>query len=546
MVKLKLNQNTNVSLTGLMGSGKTSIGKYLSHHLKKTFIDTDSLIEEREGCSISNIFQEKGEKYFRELEKQIIKEVFEQEDLIVSLGGGAIIDDENRNFIKENSTLVTLIAEPKVLHERVKRRKNRPLLANTKDQLETLEKLWQERKPAYYDSHYQIDTAGKSINLISLEIMKILDIKKPKIQEQVIKIKRSNFSYKIFYKDLDRLNFDYLETGKKVLIVTQEPIAKQYLKVVQEKLEQKYTVSTMFIEDGEDAKNFISYQLILQKLLSLNFDRKDTLVALGGGVIGDLTGFAASTFYRGINFIQIPTTLLSMIDSSVGGKTGINVPEGKNLIGSFYQPHMVHIDVNSLNTLPEREYKSGLGELVKYTLLGAKWDEELGDSFFDFISAHVDEILEKDPYILNQIINHSLIIKSGIVSEDETENNIRAHLNLGHTYAHALEEITKYQKFSHGEAVTIGIVCACYLAEELHFLKEKQTAAVIELINKLGLNYKIPNEIKTRDIIEAFKYDKKNEKGITKFIVPKSQIGKVEIVPNVHEDLIISSIERNR
>jgi shikimate kinase / 3-dehydroquinate synthase len=547
MVKLKLKkENTNISLTGLMGSGKTTVGKYLAQQLKKNFIDTDTLIEEKEGCSINQIFKDKGENYFRELEKSVIKEVLRGEDLIVSLGGGAIVDNDNREFIKENSTLITLIADPKELHDRVKRRKNRPLLAQSRDQLETLEKLWQERKEAYYDSHYQVDTANKSINLISLEIMKILGYKKPRIQEQIIKIKRTNFSYKIFYKDLTRLNFDYLESGKQVLIITQEPIAKYYLKIITEKLEQNYMVNIMTIKDGEDAKNFFTYQSILQKLLSLNFGRKDTLIALGGGVVGDIAGFAASTYYRGINFIQIPTTLLSMVDSSVGGKTGINVPEGKNLIGSFYQPHMVHIDVNNLRTLPDKEYKSGLGEIVKYSVLGAKWDEELGDSFFGFLTAHIDDILEKDPDTLNQIINHCLVIKAGIVSEDETEQGIRAHLNLGHTYAHALEEVTQYHRFSHGEAVAIGIVCACYLAEELHYFKAHQTKAVIDLIERLCLEYKIPVDIKTEDIIKAFKYDKKNEKGVTRFVVPKSHIGKVEIVSSVSEEQVIRSIERNR
>ncbi len=547
MVKDKLNkENSNIALTGLMGSGKTTVGKYLAHQLKKTLIDTDSLIEERAGMSITNIFKEKGETYFRALEKEIIKEVLEGEDLILSLGGGAIVDDENRALIKSNSILITLIADPKELYSRVKRRKNRPLLTQSKDQIEVLEKLWEERKSAYFDSHYQIDTAEKSINLISLEIMRILGFKKPKIQEQTIKIKRTNFSYKIYYKDLDRLNFDNLEPGKQVLIVSQEPIAKHYLKIIQEKLEQNYLVTTMIIDDGEDAKHFFTFQLILQKLLSLNFNRKDTVVALGGGVVGDITGFAASTYYRGIHFIQIPTTLLSMIDSSVGGKTGINVPEGKNLIGSFYQPHMVHIDVNNLRTLPNQEFKSGLGELVKYTLLGAKWDEELGDSFFDFICAHVDDILEKDSETLNQIINHCLVIKAGIVSEDETEQGIRAHLNLGHTYAHALEEITKYQKFSHGEAVAIGIACACYMAEELHYFKPNQTQDVLDLMQRLGLEYKIPKDISTQDMLKSFKYDKKNDRGVNKFIVPKSNIGKVEAVTNVSQEQIIRSIERNR
>jgi shikimate kinase / 3-dehydroquinate synthase len=547
MVKFQLKkENKNITLTGLMGCGKTTIGKYIAHQLKKTFIDTDQIIEEKEARSIPEIFEQDGEAYFRKVEKEVIKEVLQSNDQVVSLGGGAIVDPESREIIKEHSFLITLIADPKDLHARVKRRKNRPLLNDEKSQLKTLEKLWDERKPAYMDSHFQIRTTGKSINLVSAEIMRLLGLKKPKVQEQEVNIPRQNFRYKIYFKDLFRLNIDSLNPGKQILIVSQEPIAKHYLSIVEEKLQQGYKVSTMIIENGEDAKNFFTYQLILQKLLSLNFERKDTVIALGGGVVGDIAGFAASTYYRGINYVQVPTTLLSMIDSSVGGKTAINVPEGKNLIGSFYQPHMVHIDVNNLKTLPDSEYRSGLGELVKYTLLGLNWDEELGDSFFDFVSNHVDEIIERDSDMLSQIINHCLRIKAGIVSEDETEKGLRAHLNLGHTFGHALEEITKYQRYSHGEAVAIGLITACYLAEELGYFKDHQTNRVKELMKNLDLSYSIPDDISTDEIIASFQYDKKTEAGIPKFIIPKATIGRVEIVPKIPENTIRRAIERNR
>jgi 3-dehydroquinate synthase len=330
------------------------------------------------------------------------------------------------------------------------------------------------------------------------------------------------------------------------LVISQEPIAKHYMDILLEKISSDgYEVSTMVIDNSEEAKNFFTYQLILQKLLSLNFGRKDTLVALGGGVVGDITGFAASTFYRGINYVQVPTTLLSMIDSSVGGKTAINVPEGKNLIGSFYQPHMVHIDAQALNSLPDREFKSGLGELVKYTMLGSAWDELLGDHFFDYVNLNAETILEKDLILLNDLINHCLRIKAGIVAEDEQEHGIRAHLNLGHTFAHALEEVTKYKEFTHGEAVAIGLACACYLSEELGYIKRSATKKVLDLMKSLGLKFTIPKEIKVEKILAAFKYDKKSINGVPNFILPKGHIGRVEIVSNIDSQLIINAIKRN-
>lgn len=529
-----------------MGSGKSTVGKYLAKQLHKEFVDTDTLIEAQESKSINQIFAEHGENYFRELEQKIISKILQKEDQVISLGGGAIVNDATRKLVRDNSVLISLIADPRDLYSRIKRRKNRPLLNKVDDQLEALEKLWEVRKFAYYDSDFQIDTSDKSINKIGLEIMQALGLKKPKFQEQEVVIHRGNFTYHIYFKDLDRLNIDSIHPGKQVLIVSQKPIAKHYLAIIEEKLSTAYSVHVMYIDDGEEAKNFLNYQLILQRLLTLNFERKDTLIALGGGVIGDLAGFAASTYYRGINYIQIPTSLLSMIDSSVGGKTGINVPEGKNLIGSFYQPHMVHIDVNNLKTLSEKEYKSGLGELVKYTLLGEKWDQELGDNFFEFIFNQADAIVERDPDLLNQVIYHCLRIKAGIVAKDETEHGQRAHLNLGHTFGHAIEELTLYKKYSHGQAVAIGIICACYLAEDLSLFKPDYTKQIIKLMKIFGLEYAIPKDLKTADIIQAFKYDKKNQAGIVNFVLPKANIGKVELVSNIDCDQVARAIDRNR
>ena len=547
MVKLKLKiHNENITLTGLMGCGKSSIGRHLAYLLKKEFVDTDTLIEERQEMTINEIFKEHGEKHFRKLEKEIIREVLEMENQVIALGGGAIVDDESRKLIKKSSRLIALIADPAELYDRVKRRKNRPLLKG-KDQLATLEDLWEERKPAYMDSHLKLDTTDKSVSAIALEIIKSLGLRKPKIHELEINISRASSNYKVVYKILEKLDLSTIKPGSQVLIITQEPVAKKYLKILKDHLaSESYKVSSMVIDDGEEAKNFFTYQLIIQKLLALKFERKDVLLALGGGVGGDIVGFAASTYYRGINYVQVPTTLLSMIDSSVGGKTAINVPEGKNLVGTFYQPHLVHIDVDCLKTLPDREYKCGLGELVKYTLLGIEWDHIIGDSFFEYLLGHVDAINNRDHDVLTEVIDHCLKIKSGIVAEDETEKGIRAHLNLGHTFAHAIEELTEYKVYAHGEAVAIGIICACYLGEELHCFKPKYTEAVIDLMKKLGLTYKVPEDIKSKDIINSFKYDKKVEDGKARFIVPKASIGRVEIITNVDLDLVKIAIDRNR
>lgn len=526
-----------------MGSGKSSVGRTLARLLKRKFIDTDYLIEKEEGKSISDIFSLKGEEYFRNLETKVIRRALKNKDAIISLGGGAIVSETNRELIKDKSKLITLLASPENLYERVKRRSHRPLLKDT-DQLETLKKLWQERETAYMDAHLAVDTTDKDVDQISNEIIEALNIKRSNNHHLSINIEQENTKYNILFRKLSQLNLNELNLGRNLLIVTQEPIAEAYLDYVKELLNNHFNVHSLVIENGEQAKNFFSYQLIVQKCLALKLERKDTLVALGGGVVGDITGFAASTYLRGINYIQIPTTLLSMIDSAVGGKTGINVSEGKNLVGSFYQPKEVFIDVNMLGTLPDREFKSGLGELVKYTLLGSAWDVLLGESFFSFVSRNVDKILKKDEQILKDTIEHCLQIKANIVAQDEKEKGLRAHLNLGHTFGHAIEELTEYSRFSHGEAVAIGIVCACYLAEELDIWGYKVTQRVINLMRDLGLEHKVPADLDVDKIVEAFKHDKKVQDGKVRFILPKNKIGRVEMVNDIDLKLAARAIKR--
>lgn len=536
----------NIALTGLMGSGKSSVGRTIARLLKRKFVDTDFIIEKEEGSTISKIFETRGEDYFRELEKRIIKRVLKSQGQIISLGGGTIVNEDNRKLIKNGAKLVALVAEPEELYERVKRRSHRPLLTQSEDPLQTLKELWDDRKSAYEDSHVQIKTSGKEVDDVANEIISTLDLAKINNHTLNISIQREMQRYNIYFRKLSQIDLSDINLGQRILIVTQEPIAKHFLNVLKERFASQFQVSVLQIDNGEEAKNFFNFQIILQKCLSLNMERKDTIIALGGGVVGDLAGFAASAYLRGINFIQIPTTLLAMLDSSVGGKTAINVPEGKNLIGSFYQPRMVHIDVNNLQTLPDSEFKSGLGELVKYTLLGSKWDSLLGENFFNFVERNAQKILDKDEEILRDTIDHCLKIKANIVGQDEKEKGIRAYLNLGHTFGHSIEEVTKYQRYSHGEAVAIGIACACHLAELMKEIPAGEKEKVFRLMDALGLNYKIPEDIDTESIIQGFSRDKKVQDGSVRFILPKKKLGRVDIFNDVNPSLVRKAIDQNR
>ncbi len=546
MPSTRSKNSENIALTGLMGSGKSSVGRALARLLRRKFVDTDNLIEEAEGITINEIFSEKGESYFREIEKEIIAKVCKDKSQVISLGGGAIVADENRELVRKHARLVALVAEPEELYKRVKRRKVRPILNQAEDPLEALKELWEKRKRAYLDSDLQVDTEDKDVESIAREIVDTLHLKKSATYKLKVNIPERQTRYSIIFDSMDHFDPTLMPIGAKIMIVSQKPIAELYLEPLKAKLSANFKLDTVVLEDGEDAKNFFSYQKILQHLLDNRFERNDSIIALGGGVVGDLVGFAASTYYRGINYIQMPTTLLSMIDSSVGGKTAINVPQGKNLIGTFYQPRLVYIDVAKLATLPDKEYRSGLGEMVKYTVLGAKWDELLGESFFGFMVRHAKDIRDKDPDILVEVIEHCLKIKSNIVAQDEKEQGIRAHLNLGHTFAHGIEELTKYKRYSHGEAVAMGLACACYLGERLGVFKSGYLKKILDLMDALGLDYRIPSDLKAKDIIKSCAYDKKSEGGKLKFIVPKGQLGHVAIFHDVDMKLVEAAIDSNR
>lgn len=538
----KLEKLDTIVLTGLMGSGKSSVGRTIARMLKRKFVDTDYLIEKKEGKRVKDIFAENGEAYFRNLEKNILEEVFKEKNIVVSLGGGTVVDDENRAYVKEHGILITLIAEPEEIVKRVKRKNNRPLLSKSDNPAETLGELWDERKGSYMDSDLQVKTNSREIDDISREIIDLLGLEVVSDYKTSVHINASSSSYDICFGPLGNIDLSNLNIGKKILIISQEPISERYLARLKSTLSKNFEIFVMIIENGETAKNFFNYQLILQKCLSLNLERKDSILALGGGVVGDISGFAASSYLRGVNYIQVPTTLLAMLDSSVGGKTAINTPEGKNLIGSFYQPSLVHIDTDCLDTLPDKEFKSGLGELAKYALLGSRWDGILGESFISFITRNTEKILAKDREIMSDIVSHCLKIKANIVEEDEKEKGIRAYLNLGHTFGHAIEEVTQYTRYSHGEAVAIGTICAFCLALKLKLIKKKDLDRARALMDVLGLDYELPDDIPIDRLMQAFKYDKKVQDGKVRFILPSGNLGSVDIVKDVDMNLVRESL----
>ena len=317
---------------------------------------------------------------------------------------------------------------------------------------------------------------------------------------------------------------------KKTLIITNSVVAPLYLDGFQRSIAPYLDVESFTILDGEQEKNLHNFERIMVKLLESNYGRDTTLIALGGGVTGDLTGFAASCYQRGIDLIQVPTTLLAQVDASIGGKTAVNHTLGKNMIGTFYQPQSVHIAPSFLLTLPEREYVSGLAEVVKYALLGDY-------SFFEWLEQSVDLILNRDLPTVSAMIERCCKMKADIVAQDETENNIRALLNLGHTFGHAIEAHTKYQEYLHGEAVSIGICLAADTSKELSFLATSDVKRIKSLLKRMTLPLQLSKAIDPNTFLTYMRRDKKNLSGQLRLVLLDS-IGQAKLVDKVDEKIL--------
>ncbi len=301
--------------------------------------------------------------------------------------------------------------------------------------------------------------------------------------------------------------------GNSVVIVSNTTVAPLYLEKLEltlNKINMRY--DTVILEDGEQYKTMQSVDKIIDCLLTNRHDRKTTLIALGGGVVGDITGFSAAIYQRGVNFIQIPTTLLSQVDSSVGGKTGVNHPKGKNMIGAFYQPQCVIADIATFDTLPQREIAAGLAEVIKYGLI---YDEP----FHQWLENNIDKLVNNDASAMAKAVLRSCEIKAEVVAIDEKESGLRAILNLGHTFGHAIEATMGYGNWLHGEAVSVGMIMACDLSERLGWIDSSVKTRAIQLLEAAGLPIQAPSDMTIQQYMDCMSIDKKVDNGTINFVL---------------------------
>jgi shikimate kinase/3-dehydroquinate synthase len=508
-----------IFLYGPSGSGKSTLGRRLSQSLVLPFVDLDESIENQAGQTIHEIFRRQGEAGFRELEKQNLRAILEAPEGVVSLGGGALLDEDNRRRVEAAGPVLCLHAPVEVLAERLAQsRVERPLLKSTRaDSNESVDSIRQylevllNRRAAHYQSfHLQLDSHSNDLSELVFAAQTLLGTFR-------VTGMGKDYDVRVEPEGLDHIDAEIGRRGFSgvVAIVSDDNVARLYGEKALESLRAYGFQASLFaIKPGEAHKNMASVQAIWQAFTEYGIDRGSTILALGGGVVGDLTGFAAATYLRGVRWVVAPTTLLAMVDSSLGGKTGADLPQGKNLIGAFYPPQLVFADPRVLDTLPEKELRSGMAEVVKAGIVGDRCLFELCCSGWETVNANRDEIVRR-----------AMAVKVQVIQEDPYEKGRRACLNLGHTVGHAIEHASGY-RLSHGEAVAIGMVVEACLAEKLSLAEAGLAQEIRYCLESLGLPVAIPRGLERGKILEAMQLDKKRSHGKVRFALPVS-IGEV-------------------
>ncbi len=540
--KIEKRMSGNIILVGMMGAGKTTVGKLLAKQLGKAFIDSDEEIQRRTGVTIPHIFDVEGEAGFRVRECGVIEELLKQDDIVLATGGGAILNPQNRSMMKQNGVVVYLKSSVHDLWQRTRHDHNRPLL-QTDNPRAKLQELHDQRDPLYAEAADLIIHTGKQSVQVLLERLqlKLEEMRQMAGSEktmQTLNVGLAERSYPIHIGSGLLGRFELLLPHiprKRAVIVSNTTVAPLYQQQLAEGLESNgVQVQSITLPDGEQYKNSESLNTIYDALLSARCERSTPLIALGGGVIGDITGYAAATYLRGVPFIQIPTTLLSQVDSSVGGKTGINHPLGKNMIGAFYQPRVVLADTSTLDTLPDKELRAGIAEVIKYGLI-----RDL--PFLGWLETNIEKLLSRDTAALQYAIARSCQNKADVVGADERESGERALLNLGHTFGHAIENGMGYGVWLHGEGVAAGTIMAADLSQRLGWLGAEEVSRVRKLFERAGLPVSAP-KLGAEKYLQLMGLDKKVADGKIRFVLLKS-LGHAVMTGEVPQALLEQTLE---
>jgi len=509
---------SRIILIGFSTTGKSRVGREVAKRLGWELVDTDEEIVRLAGKSIAQIFAEEGEEHFRQLERQILAKACGKERAVIAAGGGAILDSQNRELMKRRGVVVCLEATPETIYQRLLKDTEasgplRPLLA-VPNPSERINQLKEYRQPYYAMADWTVHTDELSVEEVCQEVIRgwhycsracLGDIARHQ-SDLACEVVTATEHYPVFvgWGLLYHLGEKFNQAGLSgtVYLISDETVFFIYGTRVMKSLQSiGFSVHHFVVPSGEITKTLDTAIKIYDWLVEQRAERDDIIVALGGGMIGDLAGFVAATFLRGLPLVQVPTSLVAMVDAAIGGKTAVNHPKAKNLIGAFYQPCLVIADVQALTTLPRRELISGWSEVIKHGLI-------LDAEFFEFLEGNAPELSRLEPDTAIKAIRGSAAIKARVVSEDEKERGKRTLLNYGHTIAHGLEAATSYERFLHGEAVAIGMMGAAMMSHNLGLLPQEVVERQRALLERFGLPTSC-TEVDLPSVLKAMELDKK-------------------------------------
>ena len=497
-------ENDWIFLYGSPGSGKSSIGRLVGQALALPFVDLDLEIEKSSGMSIPDVFALQGETAFRQVERETLQRLLtDLQPGVLALGGGALLDAGNQALVSSYGPVVCLSASLDTLQERLRSdAPNRPLLSG--DLVSRLAELLNKRSEHYTSFSLQFRNEEFSLEQAAWNVQVLLG-------RFHVRGMGAGYDVWVIPGELDRFGQALSSRGLRgpVALVCDEHVGPLYADRVLHSLRSAGLETYMVkVQAGEQHKNIQTVQALWEGFLQAGLERNSTVVALGGGVTVDLAGFAAATFMRGVAWVAAPTSLLAMVDASLGGKTGADLPQGKNLVGAFYPPRFVLADLQALSTLPEREVRSGMAEVIKAAIIA---DPELLNTCalgLEMVTTHWEEIVPR-----------AMAVKVCFIQADPYEKGPRAALNLGHTVGHALERVSDY-KISHGEAVSIGMVMEAFLAERIGLAQVGLAERIASILAGFGLPTHIPSGLKWEAILAAMQVDKKRQAGRLCFALP--------------------------
>jgi len=540
----------NIFLIGFSATGKSLVAREVANRLNWSPIDSDDEIAKVSGKTIPEIFEQQGESAFRELERQVIAKACQQKQAVIATGGGAILDPVNRSLLIESGVAICLEAKAETIYHRLledtvysSNPVVRPLLSGNKP-LERIKQLKSSRQSYYAMADWTVHTDNLAVSEVAEEVIRgwrcVSCYWEDKSQPDLVcKVRTASECYPIYagWGLLDTLGEKMRQLGLSGVanLIGDETVFSIYGNRVIKVLEGAgFKVNSFVVPPGEMTKSMDHAVRIYDFLVEHRVERDDVIIALGGGMVGDLAGFVAATFLRGLPWLQIPTSLVAMVDASIGGKVAVNHPRGKNLIGAFYQPCLVLADVQTLTTLPQRELTSGWAEVIKYGLI-------LDREFFSFLEANVHKLVKLAPDVVSKAIIRSASIKARLVSEDEKERGRRIILNYGHTIAHGLESATHYERFLHGEAVAIGMTGAARLSQRLELLPAEAARRQQELICRFGLPVSCTG-VDVTAVLRAMELDKKVKGKEIRWVL-LDDIGKGTVKKDVPREVVSTVIE---